>query len=136
MRWILSIPLFAYLLVIANVVMLSWPEDQSMLNVIMLELALPSGREIVLTVSDALIVSTYVALYVEAFKATRISVASQLDHVLSLLVFIAALVQFLIVPRLGNVTFMVIMLAALMDVIIGFSVSISTAKRDITLGGL
>ena len=55
MRWILSIPLFAYVLIGANVVMLSGPVDQSMLNIIVYEVVLPSTRSIVLTISDIFI---------------------------------------------------------------------------------
>jgi len=134
MRWIFTIPLFAYVLIAANIIMLAGPIDQSMLNVIVYELTLPSDRPVVLTVSDALILGSFLVLYVEVFKATRVSTGTQIEHMLSLLVFIVALVQFMIVPRLGNVTFLIIMLAALMDVIIGFTVTISTAKRDLSLG--
>ncbi len=135
MRWILSIPLFAYMLIAANVVMLTGPIDQSMLNIIVYEFALPSDRNIVLTISDVFILSAFFVLYIEVFKATRVSTGTQIEHALSFIVFIVALVQFLTFPRLGNVTFMVIMLAAMMDVVIGFTVTISTARRDFNLGG-
>lgn len=135
MRWILSIPLFTYVLIAANVVMLAGPVEQSMLNVIVYEFTLPSNRAVILTISDAFILGSFFVLYIEVFKATRVSTATQLEHAFSLVVFVVALVQFLIVPRLGNVTFMIIMMAALMDVVIGFTVTISTAKRDFTLGG-
>lgn len=134
MRWILSVPFFAYLLVLANVVMLSGPVDNSMINVIVFEFTLPSQRDIILTVSDALILASVFSLYVETFKATRTSVSSIIDHALSLLVFVAFLVEFLIVPRLGNTTFFIMTIASLMDVVMGFTVTISTAKRDFTMG--
>jgi len=135
MRWILSIPLFAYVLIAANIVMLAGPVDQSMLNVIVYEVMLPSDRPVVLTISDVFILGSFFVLYVEVFKATRVSTGTQLEHAVSLIVFVVALVQFLIVPRLGNVTFLVIMMASLMDVVMGFTVTISTAKRDFNLGG-
>jgi len=134
MRLILSIPLFFYLLVAANLVMLSGPVDQSMLNVILVEFYLPSQREVILTVSDAFIVTSIFFLYIETFKATRTSVSSIIDHAFSLLAFVVFLIEFLIVPRLGNPTFMIMMLASLMDVVMGFTVTISTAKRDFTMG--
>ncbi|MFK7860447.1 MAG: hypothetical protein AB8B64_16630 [Granulosicoccus sp.] len=134
MRWILSIPLFAYVVIAANIVMLTGPVDQSMLNVILYELTLPSSRAVVLTISDAFILGSLFILYIEVFKATRVSTGTQIEHALSLVVFIVALIQFLIIPRLGNVTFLIIMLAALMDVVIGFTVTISTAKRDFNFG--
>ena len=136
MRWILSIPLFAYVLIGANVAMLSGPVDQSMLNIIVYEVVLPSRRSIVLTISDMFILGSLLVLYVEVFKATRVSNGTMIEHALSLVVFIVALIQFLIIPRLGNMTFLIVMLASFMDVILGFTVTISAAKRDLNLGSL
>ncbi len=135
MRLILSIPLFLYVLIAANVVMMSGPVDQSLINVILFEFLLPSGRKIILTVSDAFILASIFFLYIETFKATRTSNISIIDHALSLLVFVVFLIEFLVVPRLGNTTFLIATVASLMDVVLGFTVTISTAKRDITFGG-
>ncbi|MDB4222406.1 hypothetical protein N9850_01440 [Granulosicoccus sp.] len=134
MRLILSIPLFFYLLIGANIVMLTGPVDQSMLNVIVYEFYLPSQRAVVLTVSDAFIMASLFFLYIETFKATRTSVISIIDHAFSLLCFVIFLIEFLVIPRLGNPTFLIMMLASLMDVVMGFTVTISTAKRDFTMG--
>ena len=134
MRLFLTFPLFAYVLIAANIVMLSGSVEQSMLNIIVFEFALPSSRSIVFTVSDIFIMSSLFVLYIEVFKATRVSTSTQIEHALSLLVFVFALVQFLIVPRLGNITFLIIVIASLMDVVIGFTVTISTAKRDLNIG--
>lgn len=135
MRLILSIPLFFYVLIAANVVMLSGPIDQSMMNVILFEFDLPSQRRIIMTISDAFILISVLFLYIETFKATRTSVLSIVDHALSLLVFVIFLIELLVVPRLGNTTFLIMTAASLMDVVMGFTVTISTAKRDIAFGG-
>lgn len=132
MRWIIAIPLFLYLLIAANILMITGPIDQSMMNVIVTEFTLPSTRQLVLTVSDVLILCSLLFLYVETFKATRTSTASIIDHVLSLVVFLIFFVEFLVVPRLGNTTFLIMMVGALMDVVMGFTVTISTARRDFT----
>ena len=134
MRLILSIPLFFFVLALANAVMLTGSAEASMLNNIIFEFTLPSTRLVVLTISDAFILASVFCLYVETFKATRTSVSSIIDHALSLLVFVVALIEFLVIPRLGNVTFMIITMAALMDVVMGFTVTISTAKRDFSVG--
>ena len=135
MRLILSIPLFFYVLIAANFIMLSGPIDQSMINVILFEFDLPSQRRIITTVSDAFILASIFFLYIETFKATRTSVISIIDHALSLLVFVIFLIELLVVPRLGNMTFLIMTMASLMDVVMGFTVTISTAKRDIAFGG-
>ena len=134
MRTVLSIPLFLYLLIAANVAMLAAPEAAPLINVLLLELTLPSGGELLITVSDLLILASVLALYVETLKATRTSNMSIVDHALSLFVFIAFLIEFLIVEQVGNATFLIMMTASLMDVIMGFTVTISTARRDLALG--
>ncbi|MCK5923592.1 MAG: hypothetical protein KAG66_21845 [Methylococcales bacterium] len=135
MRWILSIPLFLYMLIAANAVMVAGPLEESMMNVILVEFLLPSGRNIILTVSDTFILTSVFFLYIETFKATRTSVISIIDHALSLLVFVVFLIAFLGVPRLGNATFLIMMVCSLMDVVMGFTVTISTARRDLGIGG-
>jgi len=135
MRLILSIPLFFYILIAANIIMLSGPIDQSMINVILFEFDLPSGRRILMTISDAFILASVFFLYIETFKATRTSIISIIDHALSLFVFVIFLIELLVVPRMGNTTFLIMTTASLMDVVMGFTVTISTAKRDIALGG-
>lgn len=134
MRLILSIPLFLFIAIAANLVMLGGNLQEPVLNVILFEFSLPSARTVVLTVSDALILASVGALYIETFKATRTSVHAIIDHALSLGVFVLCLIEFLILPRLGNTTFLIITVASLMDVVMGFTVTISTAKRDINFG--
>ena len=134
MRLILSIPLFFYVLIAANMIMLPGSPEESMLNVILFDFQLPSSRIISMTVSDAFILTSIFFLYVETFKATRTSVISIIDHALSLLVFVFFLIELLVVPQLGNVTFLIMTTAALMDVVMGFTVTISTAKRDFSVG--
>ncbi len=134
MRLFISIPLFLYLLIIANMVMLFGSPSAPVLNIILGEFSMPSTATIVFTVSDLLIVTSVVFLYIETFKATRTSVLSIIDHALSLLVFVVFLIEFLVVPQVGNTTFLIITVASLMDVVMGFTVTISTAKRDIAIG--
>lgn len=132
MRLFISIPLFVYLLVAANAVMLT---GISTMNIIVWDFGLPSGARTVLTVSDLLILVGVIFLYIETFKATRTSILSIVDHALSLLVFVAFLIEYMVVEAVGNSTFLILAIASLMDVVMGFTVTISTAKRDLTLGG-
>ena len=134
MRLILSVPLFLYILLAANIVMWSGTEQTSPLNIIALEFTLPSTRAIIITISDLFILSSFFALYIETFKATRTSNHVLIDHALSLCVFVVCLIELLIFPRLGNTTFLVITVAALLDVIMGFTVTLSAARRDISFG--
>ena len=134
MRAILSIPLFLYLLVAANVAMLGDEGGVPLINAVLLELALPSTRVLVVTLSDALILASVLALYFETLKATRTSIISIIDHALSLFVFVVFLIEFLVFEPVGNTTFLIMTVASLMDVVMGFTVTISTARRDFAVG--
>ena len=94
-----------------------------------------SGGEWVFTIGNAIMLLTLLLLFVEILKATRIGNASMVDHGLSTLVFIAALVEFVLVGRAATSLFFFITIAALIDVIAGFSVSIRAARRDVSFGG-
>ncbi len=134
MKLLLTIPWFAWLLVAANLAMLGGPADYPYVNIIVQDLKVPSGRTLHITVADLLILGGVVCLWVEVFKATRTSLASIVDHALSLVVFVVYLIEFLIVDRVGNTTFLILTLMAFTDVVSGFTVTISTAKRDFTTG--
>ena len=84
--------------------------------------------------ADILLLIAVFVLYVELFKSTRTSVSSIVEHVLSMFVFIAFLVEFLVVEACGTSTFLIVTLLSLIDVIGGFTITISTARRDFGVG--
>jgi hypothetical protein len=49
------------------------------------------------------------------------------------MVFVGALIEFLLVPQAATSTFALIVLIALIDVIGGYTVSIRTARRDFSI---
>jgi hypothetical protein len=89
-----------------------------------------SGGQWKIVLSDALLALAIVMLFFETVKATRTSSRSIVDHMLSTLVFVGALVEFLLVDRAATSTFALIVLICLVDVIGGYTVSIRTARRD------
>ncbi len=92
-----------------------------------------SGGVWKISISDLLIALSLVLLFFEIVKSTRHSTRSIMDHMLSTLVFIAALVEFLLVDRAATSTFAILLLISLVDVVGGYSVSIRTAQRDYTI---
>ena len=74
-------------------------------------------------------------LFLEILKATRTSASAALDHALSMLVCVAALLGFLLVPALGTSDFLLLFLMTVIDVIAGFTVSLMGARRYIGYGG-
>jgi len=83
---------------------------------------------------DLIILLTMILLFFELIKATYSGSSSLLDHGLSMVVFIACLIEFLLVPQAATSVFFFIMIAALIDVVAGFSIGIRTARRDFNIG--
>ena len=99
-------------------------------------MTLLSGGQWKFTWGDLLLLITLVVLFVEILKATYTSTASLLDHGLSMLIFVACLVCFLTVEQAASSVFFLIMMAALIDVIAGYTIGIRVARRDIGFGGI
>ena len=95
---------------------------------------LMSGGVWTMSAGDLLIVLALVLLLVEIIKSTRKSNKSIIDHVLSAFVFVAFLVEFLLVPGAAHPLFFTLMVITLIDALAGFSVSIRSAGRDLNMG--
>ncbi len=124
------IPFFAFLLIIYNALAFAG-QQQSALTMTLFSANLMSGATFTLNVEHLLIIIGIFGLYFEIFKSTRSSSASVVDHILSMLIFIVFLIEFITVKEVGNASFLILMLMAMTDVIAGFTVSLSSARRDI-----
>lgn len=93
-----------------------------------------SGGVWKLTWGDLLLLVGIVVLFIEIVKATYTGTASMIDHGLSMIVFIAFLVEFLLVSQAATSVFFLLMMTAMIDVIAGFTIGIRVAKRDIGFG--
>ncbi|TYC52521.1 hypothetical protein FMN50_17405 [Rhodobacterales bacterium] len=93
-----------------------------------------SGATFELLASDILITLGLFFLFIEILKATRVGTFTLLDHMFSVLIFVAYLVEFLIVPVAATSLFFILMVISLIDVIAGFSISITGARRDVSFG--
>jgi len=92
-----------------------------------------SGTTFALSRGDLLVTAALVLLFLEVLKATRTGAGSILDHLFSTAVFVAALVQFLLVDFAATSTFFLLTVIALIDVIAGYSITIRAARRDVSL---
>ena len=90
-----------------------------------------SGEDWVLTWEDLLLAFAIFLLWIEIIKSTRIGMRSIMDHVLAMALFIAMLVEFLLVRQAGTSTFFLLMIIALVDVLAGFIVSIRSSQRQV-----
>lgn len=84
-----------------------------------------------MTPSDLLMVFSLVLLFAEVLKATTARTSSVVNHGLSLVVFVVALVEFLLFAPFATSTFFLIVLMTLLDVMVGFIVTIASSRRDI-----
>ncbi len=92
-----------------------------------------SGQAWTVTTQDLLLAFAILLLPIEIFKATKIGVRSVVDHILSMVVFVAMLIEFILVRQAGTSTFFLLMMIAVVDVIAGFVVTLRTAQRDMTI---
>lgn len=121
-----AIPLLGFVLIAANLLALLGDGFDTEL----LKFPMPSAAELTLTAGDLVVLFGLLLLYVEIFKATRTGTASIVDHVMSLVVFVVALVEFLLLEPFADGSFVALLLMSLIDVIAGFTVSIVAARRD------
>jgi hypothetical protein len=87
------------------------------------------------TWGDLVLFVTMLILFAELVKATYTSSISLVDHGLSMLVFVACIVEFLVVNQAATSVFFLVMVASLIDVVAGFTIGIRVARRDLTIGG-
>jgi hypothetical protein len=93
-----------------------------------------SGASWTITPEDALVTLAILLLFVEIFKATRGSSSrGVVDHMLSMLLFVVMLVEFLLVPQAATSTFFLLMIISFVDVIGGFTIAARAARRDIAV---
>ena len=92
-----------------------------------------SGEDWVLTWEDLLLAFAIFLLWIEIIKWTRIGMRSIMDHVLAMALFVAMLVEFLLVRQAGTSTFFLLMVIALVDVLAGFIVSIRSSQRRVEI---
>lgn len=92
-----------------------------------------SHAELAIASGELIVALGILLLYVEIMKSTRITTRAILDHVLSLLLFLAMAFEFAVVPRAGSATFALLLVLSFVDVIGGFSITIKTAQRGVTV---
>ena len=92
-----------------------------------------SGKPWTVTPEDIILAFAIVLLGIEVIKATRMGIRGLMDHVLSMVLFIVMLVEFLLVQRAGTSTFFILMVISLVDVLAGFIITARTAQRDIQI---
>jgi hypothetical protein len=99
-------------------------------------IGMQSGASWPVSAGDLLLALSLLFLFIEMVKATRSYSRTIVDHILSTLVFVAALVEFLLVKEAATSVFALLLLMSLVDVIAGWVVSMGSARRDIQVDHL
>ena len=92
-----------------------------------------SGQDWVLTWEDVLLALSILLLWIEIIKSTRLGMRSVMDHILAMALFIAMLVEFLLVQQAGTSTFFLLMMIALVDVLSGFIIGMRSGRHQVEI---
>jgi hypothetical protein len=93
-----------------------------------------SGTKWALTSGDVLLVVGLVCLFFEVLKSTNTGRSSVIEHMLSTALFVIFLIEFLLAGAAASSVFFLLMIMAVVDVVAGFTISITGAGRDVTMG--
>ena len=93
-----------------------------------------SGDRWLVSFSDFLILLTLALLFIEVIKATHTTSLELINHGLSMLTFVLALIEFITLKGFATSTFFFIMLMTLFDTVAGYTISIVAAEHDLGLG--
>ncbi len=132
-----AIPLIAVALILYNVIVLLGgnASPSEILATKLFEIPMLHQEAVwVFTWGDFLILLVFVLLFIELLKATYTSTASLLDHGLSMIVFVVCLIEFLLAKQAASSVFFFITMAALIDVVAGYTIGIRVARRDFQIG--
>lgn len=92
-----------------------------------------SGATWTMSLGDLLLLVALFVLFFEIIKATRRR-SAVMDHILSMLLFVVFLVEFLLAPGAATHVFFLLMAICFIDVAAGFTISITSAGRDVSIG--
>ena len=92
-----------------------------------------SGDVWKVTLGDGLVALALLLLFAETVNAARTSHRDILNHALSLVTFIGALVEFIALKGFGTSVFFLITAMCLFDVVAGYTIAIIAAKRDLSV---
>ena len=88
-----------------------------------------------ITLGDGFVAAGLALLFIETIKATNTGHREIINHALSVLTFMGAVVEFLVLKGFGTSPFFFITAMCLFDVVAGYTISIIAARRDMTIPG-
>jgi len=123
---LLIIPFAIYNMIAFLTPGMSWTDKVATIHLI-------SGQDWTVTPEEIILAFSILLLGIEVIKAARMGLRGLMDHILSLILFVAMLVEFLLVARAGTSTFFLLLTMSFVDVLAGFIITARTAQRDIQI---
>ena len=126
-------PMLTFSLIGYAVVMLIG--GQGWVDAELLSVGMISGGEWTIRAGDLFLMISLIFLFVEILRATKTGTDSLLNHALSAVLFVAALLLFIVVEQFGNSVFFLYVMMTALDFMAGFIVTTVTARRDFGVTG-
>ncbi|MEM9810193.1 MAG: hypothetical protein AAF788_03110 [Pseudomonadota bacterium] len=126
---LLTTSLLIYTLLIAL------PFDGAWYDTQLVTIQMISGDPWSITWGDLFLTVSMFFLFIEILRSTRTGTDSILNHVFSALLFIVALLMFVILDGYGNSVFFLYLLMTCLDFMAGFIVTTLAARRDFGVSG-
>ncbi|HEY1838025.1 MAG TPA: hypothetical protein VGG36_10235 [Rhizomicrobium sp.] len=93
-----------------------------------------SGDNWNFSIGDGVLLLGLVLLFVEIVKATRTTSHEIINHALSMVTFVIALIEFITLKGFSTSTFFFVTAFTVFDVIAGYTISIMAAEHDLGMG--
>lgn len=90
-----------------------------------------SGADWTMSLGDILIAFAVLLLFGEIMKSRRMGIRTVVDHVLSLVLFLGMLAEFILVKQAATAIFFLLLVISFVDAIGGFAASPRPAQRDL-----
>ncbi|WP_374390696.1 hypothetical protein [Brevundimonas sp.] len=136
---LIAIPLLLIPVMLYNIVVLFGGSGEGAVNGDALlrepvfSVTMTSGAQWTIGAGDMILFVGLILLFFELVKSTSSQRAAIINHALSMILFIAVLIEFLLLPGFATSTFFLIVTMVLLDVLAGFIVTIIASRKDLDL---
>jgi hypothetical protein len=98
-----------------------------------MSIPMPDGQHWTISLGDLFTLLGLFMLFFELVRSTTSNRVAIVNHSLSMIVFVIALVLFLLMPAFATSTFFLLVVMTLLDVLAGFIVSIIASRRELDI---
>ncbi len=138
---LIALPLLVIPVVLYNIVVLTGlfggsgvVGTDSALRDVLFTIPMASGAGWSVGVGDMILFLALILLFFELLKSTSSQKVAIVNHALSMILFVACLVEFLLIKGFATSTFFLIVTMVMLDVLAGFIVTIISARKDLEFG--